>query len=117
MKNIERKHWLSKLSFPLMIRSFKKNVNREEQSQQVPLHSRLFVCFVFSPETFWSDLPETFLKSLLELFHTSATKMISKVTHDYRQKKVMDTTLHKSVQVLQMLYKVNILYLKYGMNE
>ncbi|KAM9477007.1 putative E3 ubiquitin-protein ligase HERC3 [Clarias gariepinus] len=58
-------------------------------------------------ETLWSELPETFLKTVVELFYTSATKMISKLTYDYRQKPVLDTPLHKSVQVLQMLHKAS----------
>ncbi|XP_060782471.1 probable E3 ubiquitin-protein ligase HERC4 [Neoarius graeffei] len=58
-------------------------------------------------ENFWSELPETFLKTSVKLFQTSATEMLSKVTYDYRQKKVMDRPLCESVQVLQMLYKAS----------
>ncbi|KAF5898053.1 putative E3 ubiquitin-protein ligase HERC4, partial [Clarias magur] len=58
-------------------------------------------------ENLWSELPETFLKTVVELFHTSATKMISKLTYDYRQKPALDTPLHKSLQVLQMLHKAS----------
>lgn len=109
-----------------MIRSLKMNVNRWKHYQQIILcsivteeqgyTSRIHMCVcVCVLENFWSELPDTFLKTLLELFHTSASKMISKVTYDYRLKQGIDTPLHKSVQALQMVYKVNILYLKYGM--
>lgn len=72
-----------------------------------------FFLSFFPPENFWSELPRTFLKTLVELFHTPATKMISVMTYDYiysyTKEKVMVTFLKKSVQVLQMIYKVNIL--------
>ncbi|XP_017318999.2 probable E3 ubiquitin-protein ligase HERC3 isoform X2 [Ictalurus punctatus] len=58
-------------------------------------------------ENFWSELPKTFLKTLVKLLHTSAAKMISKITYVCRQEIVMDSPLCKLVKVLQLLYKAS----------
>ncbi|KAF5898054.1 putative E3 ubiquitin-protein ligase HERC4, partial [Clarias magur] len=68
-------------------------------------------CMLSALENFWSELPGTFLKTLVELFRTPAAKTISKMTIDfvstYTQEKSTIRFLKKSVQILQMIYKAS----------
>ncbi|XP_060729053.1 probable E3 ubiquitin-protein ligase HERC4 [Tachysurus vachellii] len=56
-------------------------------------------------ENFWSELPETFLKTIVKLFQTSSGKMISEMM--YGKQNNMYSPLSTSLQVLQMLYKAS----------
>ncbi|XP_046728347.1 LOW QUALITY PROTEIN: probable E3 ubiquitin-protein ligase HERC4 [Silurus meridionalis] len=58
-------------------------------------------------ENFWSELPETFLKTVKEHFHTKTAEMITAVTFDFRQIQAMRIQLRESAQVLQLLYKAS----------
>ncbi|KAM9476980.1 E3 ubiquitin-protein ligase HERC2-like [Clarias gariepinus] len=62
-------------------------------------------------QNFWSELPGTFLKTLVELFRTPSAKTVSKMAIDfvstYTQEKGMIRFLKKSVQILQMIYKAS----------
>ncbi|XP_026795315.3 probable E3 ubiquitin-protein ligase HERC3 [Pangasianodon hypophthalmus] len=93
------------LILPELLRVLKKQGHETKLTSYASAILNLDSCTRTVLENLWSELPETFLKTLVELFHTSVAAMISKVTYDYRQKIAMDTPLRKSVQVLQMLYK------------
>ncbi|KAI4884474.1 hypothetical protein NFI96_014102 [Prochilodus magdalenae] len=56
-------------------------------------------------ENYWSELPDSFLKPLVEIFRKPATHIISQRT--YGQAKSLDEHLQSSAHVLQMLYKVS----------
>ncbi|KAI5616863.1 putative E3 ubiquitin-protein ligase HERC4 [Silurus asotus] len=58
-------------------------------------------------ENFWSELPETFLKTVKEHFHTKTAEMITAVTFDFKQIQAMGIQLRESAQVLQLLYKAS----------
>ncbi|KAG7333753.1 hypothetical protein KOW79_002160 [Hemibagrus wyckioides] len=64
-------------------------------------------CMLTTLENFWSELPETFLRTIVKLFQTSSAKLISEMTYDYSQQTNMYPLLRESLQVLQMLHKAS----------
>ncbi|XP_076831361.1 putative E3 ubiquitin-protein ligase HERC4 [Brachyhypopomus gauderio] len=56
-------------------------------------------------ENYWSELPDRFLKTLVELFRNVSANIISQMTNQ-RRGEFTDRSLKKSVKVLQMVHKV-----------
>ncbi|KAK1791939.1 hypothetical protein P4O66_013913 [Electrophorus voltai] len=55
-------------------------------------------------ENYWSELPDCFLKTLVELFRNVSANLISQMTN-HRQGKFFDKSLKKTVKVLQIVHK------------